>query len=200
MGRRPGNKITLDNVEIKKEWALKLLPHFQKKGIKKFNMDQVALVLNKSKATVYKYFRSRDEILEIIVGYRLKKISQFEETIKDESLTWEERYFSAVEILSTSVGDISTPFLYDLKKYHPDVWKMIEVFKENAVESFSNFYLQGMKKNEIKKYDVSILKIADRLFFSALLDPEFLNENSLSLRTGFQQYFQLKWKGIKTSS
>ncbi|MCR9204741.1 MAG: TetR/AcrR family transcriptional regulator [Halobacteriovoraceae bacterium] len=197
MGRKSRKKEVYDNPQLKNEWALSLMPHFQEKGIKGFGMDKVAAVLEKSKATVYKYFRTREEILEIIIQHKIQKISSFESIISDESLSFEERYFTAVSILSESIGDISTKFLRDLKKYHPELWINIEVFRDYAIGVLSNFYEEGMKESKIREVDLSILKLADELFFSALLNPEFLRESNLSLQKAFDQYFELKWKGMK---
>lgn len=196
MGRKAGNKEVFEDPEVKNSWALMLMPHFQEKGIKGFSMDEVARVLNKSKATVYKYFHSREEILEIIVEHKIESIANFEKNINDQGLSYKERYFSAVSVLSDSIGDISTKFLLDLKKYHPTLWENIETFKGYAIGVLSEFYKEGIAVNEIRKVDLSILILADELFFSALLNPEFLEENHLSLQKAFQEYFELKWRGM----
>lgn len=197
MGRKAGKKEIFDNPEVKNEWALLLMPHFQEKGIKGFGMDKVAAVLDKSKATVYKYFRTREEILEIIVSHKIERIGTFEREIQNKSLSFEERYLAAVTILSESIGDISTTFLIDLRKYHPDLWQNIEVFRDYAIGVLSDFYKQGIKEKKIRKTDLSILRLADELFFSALLNPEFLVTSKLSLQEAFEQYFELKWRGMK---
>lgn len=198
MGRKSGKKEVYDNPELKNEWALSLMPHFQEKGIKGFGMDKVAAVLEKSKATVYKYFRTREEILEIIIQHKIQRISSFEKKISDSSLSYEDRYFTAVSILSESIGDISTKFLMDLKKYHPDLWLNIEVFRDYAIGVLCEFYREGIKEKKIREVDLSILKLADELFFSALLNPEFLAESKLSLQKAFEEYFELKWRGMKS--
>lgn len=197
MGRKAGKKEISENPEVKNQWALQLMPHFQEKGIKGFGMDKVAAVLEKSKATVYKYFRTREEILEIIVQFKIQKIATFESRVQDPSIPYEDRYFEAVRILSESIGDISTKFLLDLKKYHPDLWSQIEVFREYAIGVLTEFYQEGIEAKKIREVDLSILKLADELFFSALLSPEFLVTSNLSLQEAFQQYFELKWRGMK---
>lgn len=198
MGRKAGNKEVLDRPEIKNQWALELMPHFQKRGIKGFSMDKVAKVLDKSKATVYKYFRTREEILELIVSHKIQRISTFQVVLNDSTLSFETRYFEAVSILSESIGDISTTFLMDLRKYHPNLWDQIESFRDYAIEILSKFYRLGIEEEKIRSTDLSILKLADELFFSALLSPDFLSTSKLTLQEAFAQYFELKWRGMCT--
>ena len=63
MGRKSSTKQRQSSPEKEALWASQALSAFMENGIRAFNMDALAKELSVSKATLYKYFRSREEIL-----------------------------------------------------------------------------------------------------------------------------------------
>ena len=124
MGRKALDKERKINPKRKEEWAFQLLPFFQEQGLKGITMDKVAKALGKSKATIYKYFESREEIIAMTIAQKLSEIQHFEEKLSDQSLPYLDRYKEAVQYLSEHIGDISNLFLSDLKHELPQLWQM----------------------------------------------------------------------------
>lgn len=196
MGRKAGNKgINLEH-ENRNAWAMMLWPHFSQKGLKEFSMNEVANVLGKSKATVYKYFKTREDILELILSEVLSDLVLFEEALKDKEIDYVSRYIKAIEILSLTLGGISTRFLIDLKKYHPVIWESIEDFKSFTISVLGEFYKEGKKKKLLGDTSVKLLITGDEIFLSSIIEPEFLHKNNLSLEEGLSAYFQNKMFGM----
>lgn len=196
MGRKAGEKGINYDHKNRNSWAMELWPSFKKKGLKGFNMNQVAESLGKSKATVYKYFQNRGDILEIILSHILSDLVQFEEVLNDQKLEYVERYLGAIEVLSESLGGISTEFLIDLKKYHPEIWESIDEFKYFAIRVLGEFYREGKKKNLLGKTSVELLITGDEIFLSSILEPEFLQKNKLGLEEALRAYFENKMFGM----
>lgn len=197
MGRIALEKnINLDE-KRRSEWVALLFPHFMEKGIKNFNMNDACAVVGASKRTLYKVFQSREDILTLMVEQRLSQILEFESVLADESKTFFERYYEAVEILSTALGGVSTIFMADLKKYHPPLWENIELFQHAALAILREFYLGGQKAGAFNGTDINILVLADELFFQNLTNPEFLGETGLSMQEAYSQYFLLKLEGMR---
>ena len=197
MGRIAKNKNLIENKQRKISWAISLFPHFQEKGLKAFNMDQVAKTLGVSKATVYKYFKNREEILEIILTHKLSQLSGIEEILGNKDTKIKEKYFKAVELMEISLGDISNIFLFDIKKYHPGLWEEIIIFKEFSLKILEAFYEEGIKKKILYPHKSKVLVLSDRIFIDSLLNPEFLIDESLTLQNAFSEYFNLKWYGMR---
>lgn len=197
MGRKASVHFISRDPERRDKWALQLFPYFQAKGIKEFNMNSVAKALGVSKATVYKYFQSREDILEIIIGQILKELSFYESCLKNNELSYIDRYLMAIEVLGNSLGKISLVFMSDLKKFHPPVWQKIISFSNESLLALREFYGEARASGEVENYPLNVLMMGDQLFFNALLDPEFLKANDIGLQEAFEGYFKLKCMGMK---
>ena len=200
MGRKPVTKERIDNPQLKEEWVRVLLPIYIKNGLKRMSMDEVAKQLNVSKATLYKHFSSREEIVEMALVVKLNDIGSFKEMLFDESQPFIDRYFNSIHLFFAEISGISTEFLLDLKKLYPDIWKRVEFFREYAATLLKAFYSRGIESGVFNNIDPAILVLNDKMFFDAISDPEFLMQNSLSLQKAFRDYFTLRTQGLFKSS
>ena len=159
-------------------------------------MDAVSLELGKSKGTVYKYFKSREDILNVILLNVFEELSGFRAILKDPSKEYLSRYQDSIELLSKVLSGVTGTFLFDLKKYHPKLWPMIEDFKVVVVSELESFYLEGAKKKKLGSTSVRLLKVGDEIFLNALLEPNFLIKNNLKLEESLRAYFENKMFGM----
>ena len=196
MGRKPVVKARIDNPLQKEEWARVLLPIYIKNGLKKLSMDDVAKHLSISKATLYKHFSSREEIIETALIVKLNDIGSFKEKLFDESQPYIDRYFNSIHLFFAEISGISTEFLLDLKNLYPDIWKRVAFFREYAATMLKAFYQKGIEGGVFNDIDPAILVLNDKMFFDAISDPEFLIQNGLSLQKAFRDYFTLRTQGL----
>ena len=196
MGRIAGKKGIDKAHENRVKWALKLWPSFQKKGLKEFNMDAVSLELGKSKATVYKYFENREDILRVILEKLFDELLKFKIYLFDSQKEYLTRYEASIELLSKELKGITGVFLFDLKKYHPELWGMVEAFKLVVIGELENFYKEGKRKKLLGATSVQLLKVGDEIFLNALLEPSFLIKNNLLLEESLRAYFENKMFGM----
>lgn len=196
MGRKAKEKIRFDNPNKKIEWAKKLTKTFHEKGISAYTMDDIALLLDKSKATVYKYFTTKEEIVELCVDYNLSQIAKFELILKDEKIDYLLRYSESTKVFMEHISAMSVEYLNDLNKHFPKLWKKIIDFQEHSLVVLSNYYAIGIKKGIFNEIHPSILALSDQLFFNAILNPKFLKSNSLTLKKAFEEYFKMKCFGM----
>ncbi|MBT3586943.1 MAG: TetR/AcrR family transcriptional regulator [Halobacteriovoraceae bacterium] len=195
MGRQAQPK-NIDLLHAKRVlWCQQLFPHFQKYGLKAFGMDQVALALGKSKTTVYKYFKSREDILEQMIGQKLGEASSFQAELSNKDLSFEKRYSNAVSIFSQNIKGISNLFLKDLKKFHPVLWEQVFNFQFLALGFLEEFYREGLAAGSFEGELKSFL-ISDQIIFSALLNPDFLIDQKTTLQEALQDYLLLKCFGM----
>ncbi len=159
-------------------------------------MDEVAQQLNISKATLYKHFRSREEIIETALIVKLNDIGSFKEMLFDESQPYLDRYFNSIHLFFAEISGISTEFLFDLKKLYPEIWKRVEFFREYAATMLKAFYQKGIESAIFNDVDPAILVLNDKMFFDAISDPDFLIQNGLSLQKAFRDYFTLRTQGL----
>jgi AcrR family transcriptional regulator len=196
VGRKAIEKTRLDNPEKKLSWVRELMPMFQVHGFREVTMDQAAAYLNKSKATVYNYFESKEEIIELLVDHKLRNIGQFEALLHDENVHYVERYLAAAEILNENLGDISNLFLADLKELYPEIWQKIKDFQDYAASVLKAYYEEGVRLDLFNDIKPAILVASDRFLFDTLSDASFLNEHQLTIQEAFIEYFRMKFFGL----
>ncbi len=197
MGRKSiDTKIRVQNKEKRNAWADELFPYFQTHGIKRITMDDVAAHLDKSKATIYKYFKTKDEIVDLLMSRHLEGIQQFEHILTDKNLAFLDRYTGSIDLLSGYLSKISELFLSDLKQYYPATWQRISGFITYTEHLLEQYYIEGIEQGALQALSPKLLVLSDRLFFNALSNPDFLIESGLSIQEAFEQYFQLKLYGM----
>ncbi|WP_020526646.1 TetR/AcrR family transcriptional regulator [Flexithrix dorotheae] len=196
MGRKAIDRKRKKNREKIQDWREILFPYFQEHGLKGITMDKLAEVLNKSKATVYAYFKTKEELLDFIISERLTEIRKFEGILENRQFSFLERYHLCLEHLAKSISGISNLFLSELKELHPTLWQNVEDFLDESTLILERFYKEGIQEGEFKNINPYILVMSDKMFFRTLTDPAFLETSGLSLQEAFEQYLQLKFFGL----
>ena len=173
-----------------------LIPVFQHHGLKSLTMDDIAAKLSVSKATLYNYFATKEEIVSSILQYILGNISTFETIITDKEIDFVDRYFRSVQILSDNITNISNLLLADIKSEFPHLWDQVELFKEYARGILENFYKEGQEVGVFSTTNTNILVLSDQLFFDGLSDPEVLESYNMTIKEAFHEYFKMKCLGM----
>ena len=196
MGRNAVKKERNANPKKRDLYILKLTETFKKHGLKKYSMDSIAAKLNVSKATLYHYFSSKDEMVEICLMNVIGQLGNFESITKDTSISFETRFYRILELFSGTFTDISNLFLADLQDDYPQLWKQVQLFIEYVTQVLTDFYNDGKKEGIFSDIHTSILVMSDRMFFNAISDVEFMKKNNITLRTAFDEYFRMKCFGF----
>lgn len=196
MGRNAVIKQRNSNVKKRELYILKLSETFKKHGLKKYSMDNIATELNVSKATLYHYFSSKDEMVEICLLRVLGQLGEFEQISKNNSMDFESRFYKMLELFSTAFADISNLFLADLQDEYPVLWQQVQTFIEYVTQVLTDFYNNGKKAGIFTDIDTAILVVSDKMFFNAISDVEFLKKNNITLRRAFDEYFRMKCFGF----
>lgn len=196
MGRKPLDKERLDDPYTKEIWTKELATLYLQNGLGKFTMDKIAQKLNISKATLYKYFSSKDEIIDAVVRYKIQEIIALEDLLADNNIDFSERFFEIIKTASIMLAEISGQFLYDTKVKHPELFQKMDAFSDRALRSAEKFYHQGIKTGVLRDLDPKILALTDKMFIQAVSNPKFLKEHGISIKEAFDSYFLMKSKGI----
>lgn len=196
MGRKPLDKERVDDPYVKETWVRQLATLYLQYGLGKFTMDKIAKKLNISKATLYKYFSSKDEIVDAVVQYKIQEIITFEDLLVDDNIDFSERFFEIIKTASIMLAEISGQFLHDTKIKHPELFIKMDTFSDRALYAAEKFYQQGIETGVLNDIDPKILALTDKMFIQAVSNPKFLQEHNISVKEAFDNYFLMKSKGI----
>ena len=200
MGRKAIDRERKKNHHKTEKWIEQLFPYFQDNGLKNITMDLVAQKLNKSKTTIYEYFQSKEELLELIVNYKINQIRGFEAIINNQETSFKNRCYELLKFQAEYISDISNLFLSDLKELFPELWKKIEDFLDEVAQKIEYFYQEGIHHQEFNPIHTAIVALNDRLFFRAITNPDFLSRHGLNLKEAFDNYAKLKFFGLINTS
>lgn len=196
MGRKATDKNRKALSDKQTKWVEELYPKLNEKGLKGLTMDSIAKMMGKSKSTVYEYFKSKEDLVEAAIQYKLGQLAGFESILNDGTIGFEKRYLVVMEHVGKVLSDISTKLLTDIKDFFPALWSRIEEFIDFATGVLQVHYEEGIRKGIYNEIDPSILVLSDRLFFQAISDPKFLRRQGITIEQAFEQYLKLKFYGM----
>lgn len=196
MGRKPVTKDRKNDEQTRNGWIEKLSPIYLQNGLKSFSMEDVSKLLGVSKATLYKHFHSREEIISLALQGKLESIGLFKKQLLNEELSYVERYTEAMKTFMNEAGGISTLFLSDLQSLYPEIWRQVNYFIDYVISILTDFYARGIEQNIFRPIHPAILSLSDRLMFTALSDASFLTAHQLTLSEAFMQYFEIRLHGV----
>jgi AcrR family transcriptional regulator len=106
---------------------------FFQRGVKSMTMSDIANELGISKRTLYEVFRDKEDLLEHCINARYVKAKEAFRSLTEQS---DDVIDSLMQIYVRNLSEMRTTHrlvMYDLKKYHPDLYKKVEQrHKENV--------------------------------------------------------------------
>jgi len=200
MGRKPVSKVRRLSPKHREKYLKLLLPIFQEYGLNHHTMMELTYMLGISKATFYQYFASKEEMISSMLSYILSNIREFEPVLKNNTLSFRDRYFQAIMILTENVSGISNSLISDLKGGYPQHWQMVEQFTTYSTGILRSFYEEGISAGAFNKLDSRILALSDQIFINTIADPHQLKTLGITLAEALDAYFKIKFYGLLTRS
>ncbi len=148
---------------------------FLKEGFAKISMDEIASELAISKKTIYKYFQSKDELVEKSVFRMLNTVAGEIKEITESDSTSLQKMDKVVSTLANAVNTIDSKFFNDVRFKNPLLWKKLDEFRTGKLRLYIGKILeQGKEEGNVRPYPPEFLL---QIFIStvrAILNPEFL--------------------------
>lgn len=183
----------------KKEQILAALADLSRtRGLYRFTMDELAAHAGVSKRTIYRYFRSKEEIVESLISNFMNQMaSEMAQIIRqaDSPASFLE---GVINLASNMARRFINPFvLDDLRRYYPWLWEKIERFRAEKIEKniFGVFFDQN-KGKYVRNIDSRIFTTAFIASVQAVVNPEFILDNDLSFEETVKQLIELFMYGL----
>lgn len=188
-------------VEPSKERILEIARQkFFTDGFFKTSIDELARDYHISKKTIYKHFKSKDELLASVIKDFTSKITNSIIEIMDTDKNSIEKLIDVLNLIQNSMKQLSLKYIDDIQKHKPKLWNYIEKFrKENLEKIVHQTIMEGMKEGLFEDVDPVIVF---RIFYGAVrnvLVPEFLINNPISSEEAVKKTFDILLNGILTN-
>ncbi|WP_024772844.1 TetR/AcrR family transcriptional regulator [Aquimarina macrocephali] len=198
MGRKSVLKNRKEKNKKVEQWTLAILPKLKTTDLGELTMDDLALLMKKSKSTIYQYFTTKEEIFEYITQVRIDYLYTYKNQITEEILKLDYRCETLGRILMEGAKDVSSFFLRQLQEHYPTAWKIIEEFLCALLEDLKQFYILGIENNIFKPISSELLIKLDEYFIRQLItDDNFFDQTEETLESTMRDYMYLKFEGLK---
>jgi len=186
-------------IEEKRALLVNITEYFMHKGFYKTTMDEVAAELKISKKTIYKYFPSKEYLLNLMFsGIAFTARNGIVKIINSDKSSVE-KLAELINHICTLAARVNFDMLSDIKKLGPHFWNKIEKFRARQIyANISKVIIQGQEEGYI--IDVPKEIIVEMLVASvqAIVTPEFVIKNSFSITQAGQMTFTIFINGILT--
>lgn len=201
MGRRALDKTRKALSPKTEAWVRQLYVQLQDKDLEKMTLDELAMLVDKSKSTIYTYFTSKEEIYRTAVELVLQELESaiYPELPKDCSM--ELLYGNALLKISAGINGMSIYFLNQIQSDFPAIWRVIEAFIDRLITSFHMIYAKGMESGEFHTFNTDLLMAMDRHFvLSIITDTSRFEKHQLSLNDLVAEYFELRIRALRVGN
>ena len=151
----------------------KIKPIIRKTKFSQLKVDDLAKYMDISKVTLYKHFSSKDDIIEQVVDYYIDYSKKSDTVIKDDSVSFLDRFqltFLQSLMCATYISDL---FLQDLKEFYPHHFEKLSFALQNRNKSLQTFFELGMEQQIFNRLNAVLFMVQDELCYDALSSRHF---------------------------
>ena len=161
-------------------------------GFYNVTMDELASRAGMSKRTIYRYFRSKEEIIEAVLDEFMSKVAGgIGQIIAKETRPADIIAGIVLYITQTARTFINPLVLKDLKVHYPELWQKIEHFRAEKIQGFIQFMVKGNRNEELRDIDPRIFAAAFIASIQAVVNPVFILDNDLTFEEAVKQLAEL---------
>jgi AcrR family transcriptional regulator len=173
---------------------------FMDAGLYKVTMDEIASDLHMSKKTVYKFFPSKEVLLKVIVHAMLKRVEEEVQEITSSDKPIEEKLTSFLTFAGKIMRRLSRPFIKDIQRFAPGLWKEIETFRRERVFSRLQQIFRQAKKEGIFRDDLDpdLFFLVFTTVLQGIMNPQVLSLQPFSAEEAFRGIFKILYDGALT--
>ena len=176
--------------KARRKLIIKLLPHVRKNGFQSLRMDEAAKIMGVSRATLYKYFSTKEELIAYIVEVMVEYIHGVIVSPDRERLFPDrfQQIFEQSVLLLESLNDM---FLKDLEASSLESAEKLRKAMEHWERQVLEFYDEGIREGIFHPVNGNLIVLQDKLLQN-LLDVKYLMEHHLTVYEALFDFYLLK--------
>lgn len=188
----------LSTAEKKEQMLYLILNQIIKTGFKDLKMDDFINMLPASRSTVYRYFKSRQEIIAGVVDEYLKYLDQFKipTSLPQKDDDWIRNIERQLEEALILNSHLSAIFLKDLQTEFPDEYQRLQDKINSNDEQLVQFCKAGQEKGYYNSSEPALWILQDRLMIPRLIDADYLVHHNLTIKKAINSYVDMKSQQI----
>ena len=137
---------------------------FRTFGFRGVTVDDICRECGISKKTIYNYYSDKESLANETIKFHYNNLYKEIKKIIDLSINSIETFFKISSHFRETLNDTTPLFVHDLKKFHPELYKNHQDYKEKLFEKSLQKVLiagkeEGLIRNDINEKIISKLRI-----------------------------------------
>ncbi len=168
-------------------------------GIKGFTVETLAKDLAMSKKTIYKFFPTKEILLQKIFQYITAIIAAKFQSIHKLDINPLDKFETAISEIVRTINRVSISKVGELKVRYPHIWREIEQFRLARREDFLTIFREAQDQGYVRlNIDLELVSIIFMQIVNDVFQPEFFIKNDLGLKETLLTFRSIFLRGIIT--
>lgn len=191
----------MSDIEVKQRIMDTAAEWFYRYGFSKVTMDELAEKMAMSKKTLYKYFSSKDDLVNELIQVITKKlVTRCESITNNQEIDLVDRLKQTMTLVAVQYSKLGRPLLEDLQRNAPHIWKQIDsARKEHIMKNFASLLQEGRNRGIFRKdIDQELVLLIYTNIIRNVINPEVLIQVPFSADQLFEAVIKIFYEGIMT--
>ncbi|MCR2806018.1 TetR/AcrR family transcriptional regulator [Paenibacillus soyae] len=190
----------MEKDQIRYKYFEKIKPVFRKNRFSQLNMDDIARHMDISKATMYKYFSSKDDIVKLFVDSCADYFKSGEKMMVDQGISYSERFQIVFEHSLKAAVYVPDILLQDLKEAYPNLLDTLLRAEQERLTCFRQFFEAGVAEGVFNPINPALFLVQDDVVLRRILEPAFTIQFDITLKQALLDYYLIKKQQLITPS
>ncbi len=177
----------------------KALTRFMESGFNRVTTDDLSGDLGISKKTLYKYYETKDALVDAVFEYLMNSIrKKIEAVTADPDLNALHKLEKMFETISDYVFRVSKQTFVDLQKSRPDLFQKMLDFRARQVKRNLQIMMEQGQREGLIREDLDITLAIDMFLavINGIMVPDYLINSSHTPKTAFKTIYTTVLNGI----
>ncbi|MFC0329924.1 TetR/AcrR family transcriptional regulator [Paenibacillus sepulcri] len=172
----------------------KLISAALKDGFQQLRMDDISKRMDVSRATMYKHFSSKEEVLEGVVDVYVDYINSLVIQTDEEGteISYGTRFQFLFEQSVLLIRHIGSGFLKELQAIYPDSYSRLKDAMQTREQQIAEFYRDGMARGIFNQLNEKFIILQDDVLLREIIHVKYLMLNQASIQQVLYDYYQFK--------
>jgi AcrR family transcriptional regulator len=172
---------------------------FLSRGFVRVTADDIAARIGISKATLYKVFPGKEEILRAALRKVMTEmLGGVEGLIRDDSLGFVEKMVALFSFLGANLSRFSPLLVRDLQRSVPEIWEEVDAFRRDKIVKNFKVILESGRREGFFRDDVD-LDFLLQMFLTLVqqfVNPAEAQRSGRSAAASFESVIKVFFQGI----
>jgi AcrR family transcriptional regulator len=183
----------------KEKIVVKVSERFMCDGFNKITMSELASELHISKKTIYKYFPTKEALVEATIDFFTSAVRVDIEKIVSSQENSVVKFCRLIERIWNVVVKVNDKWLNELHTFRPETWKKVDDFRAKMIfKNITKLIEQGKSEKLILDFPTPIIMNVFLTSIRTTVNPEFVINNNFSLLQAVESTFEILLNGVLT--